>query len=125
MANYNNYNNNYNPNNQGYNPGNQGYNPYNNGGQMPNPGNDPFTPGPSGRSRGVAALLAIFLGGLGIQYFYCGRTTAGILAIVLTLVTCGIFEVVWLIQGIMMLAAMSQQEFERKFVYTNSTFPLF
>ena len=29
-----------------------------------------FTAGPSGKSRGVAALLAIFIGSLGIQYFY-------------------------------------------------------
>lgn len=35
-----------------------------------------FSPGPSGKSRGVAALLAIFLGSLGIQYFYLGKNTA-------------------------------------------------
>ncbi|MDE7237726.1 MAG: TM2 domain-containing protein, partial [Paramuribaculum sp.] len=42
-----------------------------------------FDAGPSGRSRGVAGLLAIFLGSLGIQYFYLGKTQAGIIAIVL------------------------------------------
>ena len=83
-----------------------------------------FTPGPSGRSRGVAALLAIFLGGLGIQYFYLGKNTAGIIAIILSLVTCGIFEILWLIQGILMFT-MSQEDFERKYVYNQATFPLF
>ncbi|MDE5626757.1 MAG: TM2 domain-containing protein [Paramuribaculum sp.] len=83
-----------------------------------------FDAGPSGRSRGVAGLLAIFLGSLGIQYFYLGKTQAGIIAIVLSLVTCGALSVLWLIQGILMIA-MNEQDFERKFVYTNSTFPLF
>lgn len=97
-------------------------------GQQPSPnigpGTDPFANGPSGRSRGIAGLLAILLGNLGIQYFYCGRTTAGILAIVVSWCSCGIFSLIWLIQGIMMIV-MSQQEFERKYIYTYSTFPIF
>ncbi|MDE7236849.1 MAG: TM2 domain-containing protein, partial [Paramuribaculum sp.] len=83
-----------------------------------------FDAGPAGRSRGVAGLRSIFLGSLGIQYFYLGKTQAGIIAIVLSLVTCGALSVLWLIQGILMIA-MNEQDFERKFVYTNSTFPLF
>lgn len=83
-----------------------------------------FDAGPSGRSRGVAGLLAIFLGTLGIQYFYLGKTTAGILAIVISFVSCGAASILWLIQGIMMIA-MSEEEFERKYVYSNSTLPLF
>ena len=45
---------------------------YNNNGCPPPPANngDIFTPGPSGKSRGVAGLLAIFLGGFGIQSDY-------------------------------------------------------
>ncbi len=83
-----------------------------------------FTPGPSGKSRGVAALLAIFLGGLGIQYFYLGKTTGGIIAIILSIVTCGIFEIIWLIQGILMFT-LTQPEFENKYVYTPKSFPIF
>lgn len=86
--------------------------------------NDVFSPGPSGKSRGVAALLAIFLGSLGIQYFYLGKNTAGVIALVLSIITCGIPGILWLIQGIMMFT-MSQADFERKFVYSTSTFPLF
>ena len=48
-----------------------------------------FDPGPSGKSRGVAGLLAIILGYLGVHYFYLGHTTAGLLSIALSFVTCG------------------------------------
>lgn len=86
--------------------------------------NDAFASGPSGRSRGVAALFAILLNGLGIQYFYCGKIMAGILTIIISLVTCGLWGVLMLIQGILMLC-MTNQEFEAKYVNTNSSFPLF
>lgn len=72
----------------------------------------------------MAALLAIFLGGLGIQYFYLGKVMAGILSIVITLCTCGIWEILTLIQGILMFC-MDNQTFEQKYVNTNSSFPLF
>ncbi|MCM1028764.1 MAG: TM2 domain-containing protein [Pseudoflavonifractor sp.] len=84
----------------------------------------PFDEGPSGKSRGVAGLLAIFLGTLGIQYFYLGKSTAGVLTLIITLCSCGIANILWLIQGIMMIA-MSEDEFERKYINTTSTFPLF
>lgn len=83
-----------------------------------------FDSGPSGKSRGVAGLLAIFLGGLGIHYFYCGKGGGGAICILLSVVTCGIWTILTLIQGIMMLT-MSCDDFERKYVYSQSTFPLF
>lgn len=83
-----------------------------------------FDAGPSGKSRGVAGLLAIFLGGLGIHYFYCGKGGGGAICILLTIVTCGAWSILTLIQGIMMLT-MSCEDFERKYVYSQSTFPLF
>lgn len=79
---------------------------------------------PEQKSKVAAGLLAIFVGWLGIQYFYCGKTTAGILAIVLSLVTCGVFDIIFFIQGILMLT-MSDSEFYRKYVFSQSTFPLF
>lgn len=81
---------------------------------------DPAT----GKSRGVAALLAIFLGGLGIQYFYLGKTTGGLLTILLTCVTCSIWTTITLIQGILMLC-MDNRTFRQKYVTTTSTMPLF
>jgi len=80
--------------------------------------------GPEGKSRGVAALLAILLGSIGVQYFYLGKIGGGIITILLTAVTCGIWQIVTLIQGILMFC-MTNSEFRRKYVLTTSTFPLF
>ena len=44
----------------------------------------------------AAGLLAIFLGSLGIQYFYLGKTSGGIICLLLTIVTCGIYGLYWL-----------------------------
>lgn len=74
--------------------------------------------------RILCGVLAIFLGYLGIQYFIIGKTSAGIYTILLSLVTCGAWEIVTLIQGILMLC-MSDAEFDRKYVNTPSSFPLF
>lgn len=79
---------------------------------------------PSDKDRIVTALLAIFLGGLGIQYFYLGKVTAGILTIIISFVTCGIWSIVMFVQGIVMLT-MTQQQFDEKYVYTDSSMPLF
>ena len=38
-----------------------------------------FNNGPSGKSRGIAGLLAILLGWCGLHYFYIGKTSAGVL----------------------------------------------
>ena len=78
----------------------------------------------SGKSRGVCALLAILLGGLGIQYFYLGKTTGGILSILLTIVTCGLWEIIALVQGILMFV-MDNRTFIRKYVVSQSKFPVF
>lgn len=85
--------------------------------------NDAFAEGPHGKSRGVAALLAIFLGYLGVHYFYIGKSTAGIIFLVISLVSCGtVTAIMSLIQGIMMLC-MTNEEFERKYVTSTSTLP--
>lgn len=86
--------------------------------------NNCFDSGPEGKSRGVAGLLAIFLGGLGVQYFYLNKIGGGFLTILLTFVTCGLWEVVTLIQGILMLC-MDNRSFREKYVLSNSTLPLF
>ena len=83
-----------------------------------------FDEGPSGKSRGVAGLLAILLVGWGVHYFYLGKVGGGFLCILLSIITCGFWNIIVLIQGIMMLV-MSQDEFERKYVNTSSAFPLF
>ena len=83
-----------------------------------------FDSGPSGKSRGVAGLLAILLGTLGIHYFYIGKTGGGFICLLLSFVTCGFWGILTLIQGILMMT-MNQQDFEMKYVNNNKTFPLF
>lgn len=87
--------------------------------------NNPFDAcGPEGKSRGIAALLAIFLGGLGIQYFYLNKTSAGLITILLSIVTCGLWEFVMFVQGIYMFCITNQQ-FRQKYITNISTLPLF
>lgn len=78
----------------------------------------------SKKDKTVTALLGLFLGSLGIHYFYLGKTTAGILTIILSACSCGIWSVITFIQAIMILV-MSDEEFDAKYVYTDKTFPLF
>ncbi|MBD5179164.1 MAG: TM2 domain-containing protein [Bacteroidales bacterium] len=87
--------------------------------------NNVFSPsGPEGKCRGVAALLAIFLGYFGAQYFYLGKGWAGVIVLLLSLCSCGLWQVISTIQGVLMLC-MTNDEFERKYVQTSATFPLF
>ena len=83
-----------------------------------------FDNGPSGKSRGVAALLAFFLGGLGVHYFYFGKGGGGLICLLLCLVTCGIWGIIVLIQCVLMIT-MTQEEFERKYINSTSSFPIF
>lgn len=78
----------------------------------------------SGKDRVGTAVLAILLGTLGIQYFYLGKTLAGFLSILISFCTCGIWSIICLAQGIVMLT-MSQEEFDQKYVYTPKSFPIF
>lgn len=55
------------------------------------------------RSKTVAGLLGIFLGGWGIHNFYLGRYKRGIWQIIVTIFTCGFGSVWGLIEGILIL----------------------
>ena len=89
---------------------------------------DVFTNGPSGRSRGIAGLLALLLGAIGVHYFYIGKTNACVIFLLATLLTCGglgiVTQIISIIQGILFLTT-SQQEFEARWVNSPSTMPLF
>ena len=78
----------------------------------------------SNKDRVVAGILAIFLGWLGIHYFYMGKTTAGFLCILLSLVSCSLWAVVMFAQGIVILC-MSDSDFKSKYIDSSSTLPLF
>jgi len=64
------------------------------------------------KEKTTAGILALLLGGLGIQHFYLGNTAAGILSIIFcwTYVPC----IVGLVQGIILLC-MNEQDFHARF----------
>ena len=55
------------------------------------------------KSKLTAGLLGIFLGGFGIHNFYLGKTTRGVVQIIVTLVTCGAGALWGFIEGILIL----------------------
>lgn len=72
----------------------------------------------------ACGVLAILVGGIGLQYFLVGKVAGGIINILLTLVTCGLWSIVNLVQGIMILC-MSDEDWREKWVYSDTTFPVF
>jgi len=59
------------------------------------------------KSKLVAGLLGILLGGLGVHRFYLGYIGIGIAQIVVTFVTCGLGSIWGLIEGILILVGSS------------------
>jgi len=84
----------------------------------------PQTYNQTSKDKIAAGVLAIILGALGIHYFYLGKIGAGIVTIILSMVTCGIWPIVMLAQGIIMLT-MTDQQFRSKYVDNESFMPLF
>lgn len=72
----------------------------------------------------LCGIMAILLGSLGIQYFILNKVGGGFLTILLSLVTCGMWSFITLVQGILMLC-MSNDEFKRKYMDSTSVLPLF
>ncbi len=56
------------------------------------------------KSKLVAGLLGLFLGGLGVHRFYLGYVGIGIVQIIVTLVTFGLGVLWGMIEGILILA---------------------
>jgi len=63
----------------------------------------PKNTNPDAKSRIVAGLLGIFLGGWGVHNFYLGFNSKGAIQIVVTLLTCGIGALWGFIEGILIL----------------------
>lgn len=63
--------------------------------------------GVSPKSKTAAAILAFFLGSLGVHNFYLGYNAKGVAQLVLTLLTCGVGGVIseiWsIVEGVMLL----------------------
>lgn len=86
---------------------------------------------PSGKSKVAAGFLCFFLGGLGIHYFYCGKSTMGIIFLLINILL-GIFTLgIWsLCMGVYLLIcsirmwASSQEDFDNHWVNPAIKFPL-
>lgn len=71
------------------------------------------------KNKIVAGVLAIVIGALGIHKFYLGKTKAGLIMLLVTILTLGfggwIMGIIGLIEGIMYLTK-SDAEFESVYV---------
>jgi len=61
------------------------------------------------KSRLVAGLLGIFLGGFGVHNFYLGYTNRGIAQLVLSIFTSGLASLWGCIEGVMILVGKYRQ----------------
>lgn len=66
--------------------------------------------GQSDKSKIVAGLLGIFLGGWGIHRFYLGYTGIGIIQIFVTLFTCGMGAFWGVIEGVLILTGSMDRD---------------
>lgn len=76
----------------------------------------------SGRKdKWIAALIAFFVGPLGIQFFYLGETQKGVICLILTLVLGWVFGIgllitcIWSLIFIVQILTMSDQAFNAKY----------
>ena len=78
------------------------------------------------KNKIVAALLALFLGGLGIHKFYLGKTTAGIIMLLCGtigwfLVLPGVVNTIIAFIEFIIYLVISDEDFERKYVQGNQS----
>jgi TM2 domain-containing membrane protein YozV len=70
----------------------------------------------SDRNKLVAALLAFFIGTLGVHRFYLGRTGSGIVMLVLSITVIGLIATVpWAIIDMIRYLMMSDEEFADRY----------
>lgn len=70
----------------------------------------PATPPPGAEKKELAGLLGILFGWTGAHKFVLGYTKEGVIQLIVSLVTCGAFGIVGLVEGIIYLTK-SDQEF--------------
>lgn len=75
------------------------------------------------KSKTTAAILALFLGGLGIHYFYLGKSKAGIICIAVVFLTFGIGSLLPLVNAIGLFVA-DETHFQNEWLNPDKTFPI-
>lgn len=71
---------------------------------------------PEESKRVIAGVLALLLGSLGIHKFILGYTGAGIIQLIISVVSCGILSIIPFIEGIIYLTKSDEE-----FIYTYQT----
>ena len=70
------------------------------------------------KSKIVAGVLAILLGWLGVHHFYLGSTSAGLIMLLVSVLSCftlsGITWLIGLVEGILLLV-MPDEDFDAKY----------
>jgi TM2 domain-containing membrane protein YozV len=68
---------------------------------------------PGAEKKLVAGLLGILIGGLGIHKFYLGYNNAGIIMLLVTILTCGaggaVMGIIGLVEGIIYLTKPDEE----------------
>lgn len=67
---------------------------------------------PGAKSKVVAGILGILVGGFGVHRFYLGYTGLGFLQLAVTLITCGAGSLWGFIEGILILVGSINQDAE-------------
>ena len=71
---------------------------------------------PNGAEKKIAAgIFGILLGGFGVHRFYLGDTQGGLIRIAITIVTCGIGQLIGLVEGIIYLTK-SDEDFAQTYI---------
>ncbi len=85
----------------------------------PAPSASPYAPNPRASNKIPAGVCGILLGSLGIHKFILGYTGAGLIMLLVTLLTCGlaspVMHIIGLIEGIIYLCK-SDDEFVRVYI---------
>jgi TM2 domain-containing membrane protein YozV len=68
-----------------------------------------------GSKKMTAGLLGILLGAYGVHKFYLGMSSAGVIQLIVTIVTCGLAGIIGLIEGIIYLTK-SDEDFYREYI---------
>lgn len=76
---------------------------------------EPVTPVPGAEKKLLAGLLGILLGWTGAHKFALGYTKEGIIQLIVSIVTCGFFGIVGIIEGIIYLTK-SDAEFVATYI---------
>lgn len=70
----------------------------------------------------TAGVLALLLGGWGIHKFYLGYHGAGVIQLILTIITCGIAGIIPFVEGIIYLIKTDEEFIETYQIGTKEWF---